>query len=330
MRHLNYRLNIEKMYRIMREFDACPKLNKKERTPAKLAKIISEVYRAQPETKHTLEGVIQAEEYTWMIGGQATYFFEDDKVAEGVMRGAHALHNPDALFDGPESFVIMLPDSLDFGGRPPGSGLLVYLDQHNHRDRNLFKPFYEAMGLPVPGVEMRGDMGNWTLCISYQQDTTTDVWYRVAMPSHGLVETMHCADHEGYVEYMDRTNRFNFFRNLSLDKKEQAYQFDLVRLVTGFLLYRRALPDRVRPGLPGGVSKAPITEFTKDRTNYSLRHPKGHSKPQDRAAHYRRWHFRQLMADRYYKGEHAHCEKGSRVVLVSDAYIGEAEVYTTT
>ena len=38
-------------------------------------------------------------------------------------------------------------------------------------------------------------------------------------------------------------------------------------------------------------------------------------------AHYRRWHFRQLRNERYYRGEYANLPRGSRIVFVNEASV---------
>jgi len=244
------------------------------------------------------------------------------------MRGSYSIKETLPLYKGNESFILMLPDNFAFG-EVKGSGLLVTVFNHNNRGDELFAPFFSSLGLNQPDITVAGEQGDFTMCISYQENPNSQMYMRVAMPNVWLADICHMETLAEYSALMKEKNRFNFFHGSMLDTPEMDYQFQVLRFVMGFMVYRHAMPQRIQAGLPSAAAKHEFTtpHFPKPNTSI-VSHPSRETG--EVAGHYRSWHFRQLTDDRYYKGEHENKQKGSRIVLVSDSFVTKGEVHVST
>ena len=302
--------------------------DKKKASPAVLFDQLSHIYKTDPRIMETLDCMIHAEEHYWMNYGQQVYFFEDADFCRNVMRGSYAIKETLPLYHGNESFILMLPDDFTFCGQK-GSGLLVTVFNHAQRTNELFTSFFESMKLPVPNVTTSGEQGEYTVCISYQEKAGSYMYMRVAMPNVWLADICQMETLEQYSQLMKDRNSFHFFHGMGLDVPEMEYQFEVLRFVMGFMVYRHAMPQRIRDGLPSGISKHEFTtpHFQKPHTRIVSHPAKEKGEVQ---GHYRSWHFRQLTDDKYYKGEHEGKAKGSRIVFVSDSFVTKNEVHVST
>jgi len=328
VKHIGYKFNSVKIAQSARKAGVVKK-SKKSSGPAAVADALSVVYKRHPQMLQTMECIMHAEEYNWMTASQQVYFFESADMARNIMRGSYQLKDTAPLYKGPESFVLMLPDDLRIAGRA-GSGLLVSVIDHSKRGIEIFDKFFDALKIPRLDVQTKGEQGSYTVCVDYQENIGTMEYMRCAMPNTYIEHVMKLQTVEEYTAFMKETNCFNYFAGLSLDAAEQAYQFEMMRLVCGFLVYKHALPERVRAGLPGKVDHQEYSSihFTKPHTA-TVCSPT--QQPRIGVeAHYRTWHFRQLMADRFYKGEHASKAPGSRIVFVSDALVNRGDIETFT
>ena len=327
MKHRSYSFNSVQVVQLMRKSGAID-LPKKSRTTSGLAIALGKLYKMEPKMLQTMECVIHCEEYNWMSSGQLVYFLESADMARNIMRGSFNIKDTEPLYKGAESFVLMLPDDLLIDGRK-GSGCLVTIQDHALRGENIFNSFFDAAGLPRTEVRTSGEHGKFTVCIDYQEKSGSNMYTRAAIPNHYIEKVMAMDTLEQYRAFMEETNCFNYFMGSDLDLSEQQYQFELLRLVCGFLVYKHALPDRVRPGLPSNTrGEEASSPFFKRPQAFTVCHP--HAEHKEVAGHYRSWHFRQLMAERFYQGEHANKKPGERIVFVSDSFVnrGDAEIYT--
>ena len=324
MKHRGYKFLTEQLAGIARKAGLVD-LPKKQRNTAGLLKAVGAIFEASPHLRATLDCLICAEECYFLAHGKRVYFLEDAEIARSIQRGAYNITSADALYQGAESFVLMIPNGLTFAGRQ-GSGVLVTIFSHVERKDRVFNDFFDSIGQPRAEVKTRGDLGDFTVCVSYQQGLLSAEYCRMAMPSHSIEHCMAFDSHEQYAAYQQEHNKFDFIGGIDLDLAESQYQWDLIRLVCGFLIYRVALPDRIIEGLPGFNPKDATTQYVKQVDAVHVHHPKGaHRSPE---GHYRTWFFRQLVHERYYQGEHAHKPRGSRMVFVQDSFIGDVDAAT--
>jgi hypothetical protein len=330
MKYRGYKFNSLKLTQQIRKLPQFKKFKNQTGVPA-IANTLSIAYKNSPQLFQTMECMIHAEEYRWLSTDQQVYFFETSDMAYNIMRGSYNLKDSAALYVKPESFVLMLPDDFLIAGKK-GSGLLVTVFNHALRGSEMFDKFFDALDVPRLPVHTKGEQGDFTVCVDYQEKIGSMEYMRCAMPNTYIEQVMKMNTLAEYKAFMTKTNCFDYFAGMTLSGAEQDYQFELMRLVCGFLVYKHALPERLRDGLPN--AKVDYQEYTsqyfKKPKTTTICQPASNTSATDKQAHYRSWHFRQLMADRFYKGEHEGKKIGSRIVFVSDAMVnrGDAEVAT--
>lgn len=106
----------------------------------------------------------------------------------------------------------------------------------------------------------------------------------------------------------------------ALSPTEQKMQILLARLAMSFWIYWQANPGAIAEGTPGRVQDgdAPMLGKALEMMASNTASTTG---GRETVEHYRRWHFRQLRDERYYRGEFAGQPLGSRWVFVHDAYV---------
>jgi len=318
MKYRTYKLNSEQITRVARKAKTV-KFAKKDKALTMIQKTLSWLYRVQKGIISTMECVIHAEEYLWLRSDKRVYFPADLDMAESIMKGTYSVKDENAFYIEPESFILNLPEGLAFNGNDKGTGLLVVISPHDDRAKDVYGEFMEWLDLPPVNVEVDDQQGRFTIMVTYQDNTHSDMYMRISIPSFNAIKILQMHSAEEFQAYMTETNNFKFKKGNRLDSEELAYQYEMMRFVCGFLVYKKALPHRIQSGLPSMSAKIASTPFTKDKKNYIVRHPIGTHI--NSTGHYRSWHFRQLMNERYYRGEHKNQKIGSRVIFVSDSYV---------
>jgi len=305
------------------------KHNKKDASPKTLFAHLGHVYKSHPELRQTMDCMVHAEEHFWMHNGQQIYFFEDAQFCKNIIRGTYSIKETMPLFHGNESFILMLPEQFALANVNKGSGLLVTIFRHTDRELQVFDNFFDSINQERANVEIVGEHGDWMICVSYQEVAGSDVYSRVAIPNIWIEAVCNMENLQQYIDHMKDKNRFDYFAGALLDSPELDYQFQIFRFVIGFLVYRHALPERIREGLPNKVAPHEYTSPFVPKPHTSIvSHPA--KEKGEVQGHYRSWHFRQLTDDRYYKGEHEDKQKGSRIIFVSDSFVKKGEAHLST
>ena len=126
---------------------------------------------------------------------------------------------------------------------------------------------------------------------------------------------------------------YNLISSKSLERRPIKMDGDvtvIAKLVASVMVYINALGDEVlHRGVPFKkenakfLSKGLNPTDKKEPDLFTLRGPKGYT-GRKQGAHYRRWHFRTLKNERFYKtGEWAGKPIGSRVVFVRDSFVNK-------
>lgn len=327
MKHRSYKFIMEQNANMLRK-NGYIEASKKNRNLDYLSQGVRFLVQHNREFLETLENVICAEEWYWLNSDKDVYFFDDAETARNVSNGSYRIEDITPMFSGNESFVLMLPKEFAINGSTQGGGFLVTVFDHTQRNQDIFAPYYNhALDIPSPNIQRVGDHGNWTVSVSYQEDGHSGYRMRCAMPNHQINGLLKCKSVADYRDYMRDNNHFNYLGGADLEGAEFAYQFEVMRLVAGFLVYRHALPERIKSGFPTGSHKDAHTQVIKRVQATTVSAPAGVEK--STSTHYRSWHFRQLIDDRFYKGEHEQKARGSRVVFVKDSMVNR-EVKAST
>lgn len=321
MKYRTYRLNSEGITRKLLKHGVI-KVKKKASALERIRVGMNYIYSSGMVELSSMEVVIHAEEMLWLKSDKVIYFPIDKGMAEALMQGTYSVKNEAAFYTEPESFILNLPEGLSFNGNSNGSGLLVTVVPHDDRAGAIYHNFMDWIDRPRVNVESDNKDGSFTITITYQDthDEKVGVYSRIAVPSENAVKVLQMTTVEEFTAYMRETNSFDKYKNkIPLSDDEMAYQFEVMRFVCGFMVYKKALPQRVIQGLPALHSKQVSTPYTKDAKPMLIKHPQAGR--DSYKGHYRSWHFRQLMNERFYHGEHANKKRGSRVIFVSDSYV---------
>ncbi len=325
MRNKGYFLNSEKLANMHRKYS-----KKEEKRKRKNIDLIPEalrfLYLEQPKIIQTLDFIIHAEEHAWLSSDRKCYFFDDLETCKNVAKGVYRIDDIEPIFQGPETFQMMIPKGMKFNNINTGGGLLVTLHDaaEGAREDSLFTPFLKSLGLPRIKATRNNDdeyNGVFGMSIIYQE-------------KHGSIEYMRCCFNSGLLNYvlrhqtndayqaeLKRVNGFKYLEGALLNPPEEDYQYEILRLVLGFLVYRMALPERIREGYPEGGESDAKTALVRNLNAITIQSPK--KEKTSPTGHYRSWHIRQLNHERYYKGEYERQPAGSRMIFVKDTYVNQ-------
>ena len=326
-------MNIEKCFNMLRK-SGVHGINKKDRGMKGMQAAMNKIYTRAPEIISTMEPSFHADEYYWATKSKKVYFPASEELVKNLIAGSFNIQDPVALMGGEsESFILMLPKGMEIGGRKVGSGLLVTMMPIKQRAESMFPELFQWIGIPTPEIVVPGGLvTDFSIAINYQEDIDTIGYSRLIMPSSDFSTVIAMKSADEFIEYYEKTNQCpNLDGYMPLDREGYVYQFELFKLVCGFLVYRRCMADRFTEGLPAEFNKFESTSACMPEYKAAVfTGPDGYSHG-PKSAHYRSWHFRQLMDERYYKGVHAAEKPGSRVVFVRDSYVGaEVEPETVT
>jgi len=314
--------------------------------PALMLKIFwQSVIRHSPELLNTLDTLILTEEVWHKNQGSPTFLPESEDVARFLSSYGGSQLTEQSLFDESlRTFVLAIPEQ---GVDVPKAvehlnaktGLLVSLKREQDLEP-MSQPFLEMLNLPAEKFAYKGVPASTLFNLSITYTTRGDhdqMRTRFTVASKDLVEWLKDPTPENFIQLMSRYERNSdakFLGKIQLTEDEQRVESCLLKYVVGALLIQRSMPERIKRGLPNRTNM-----LNQDKTGlakptlYSITPPQ--SKPRSASVNtfYRQAHFRALVHERYYKGEHAHLERGSRVVFVSDTIVSrgeEIEAYTIT
>lgn len=316
MKYRTYPLNLERLTRLARKAGV---VGKGQGTEG-IRSVMSDAYGAMPGLIQTMDFIIHSEEWHWLTSDKVVYYPGSLDLARSLMSAKFSASDAAAFYDGFESFILAFPEGVFFDGKP-AQPCLVTICLHKQRSLNFLSKFGQAIGvgkINVAGRQM--DEDGYSIAINYMDHTNPALIIRMCLASDMLPRVLACESLQEHIDAMGELNEFAYVGNMDLDGTDHAYQYELTRFILRFLMYKKALPERIIDGLPGVGRKEVETPMAMGRTHRIIQAPaRTHDAPE---AHYRSWHFRQLSHERYYRGEHKKSPPGSRVVFVSDAYVG--------
>ena len=325
MKYKTYTLMMEKIASMMRRGGM---INKKLKGDSALQTAITELVKEQPEICQTLDFIVMMEEWNWLESARHIYYLESAQVANSIINSKIALSSAEALYSGPESFILALPKDTIVNNAKAHSGVMVTVGKHSDRQEGFVNPFCEWLSTKRMKLDQADDKdwtGSFGIYITYRGSSTDQSHVvRVCMNSDELIHYINSDSLAEYMESMpDWEAKKEYSHVFSLSLEERAYQFDILKLVASFLVYKKALPGRVVSGYP--VQNNEKTATGKDVKNvqpFIIKRPQNNEAQDYKTSHYRRWHFRQLTHERFYRGEHKKEAIGSRVIFVQDSVVG--------
>lgn len=224
-----------------------------------------------------------------------------------------------------DTVMIALPRDFKIMGASI-SGLMVSFFEKNSDLAQRGQAFVERCwkGGPVPIFKSVSKTNERTIAISYVIDNEKgnhgESIYNRGMLTEDRIKKILSLEGDELIEYMNHSMK-RVSRN-NLNDKERMIQGHLMRLIISLLVYIQSFGyDKViQPGLP--QNKAPkslqIDKAFRDGAFSRIKN----SFPREVASQTRSAHFRQLSHPRYYQGEHANKEPGSRIIYVSEYLVG--------
>lgn len=290
------------------------------------AEAIARLFAFQPEMLGTMDTLVLAEEFFWERSGKHV-IFPLPEVVDQLLDAQYQL-GAEALFDWPyESCILALPSAGPLADIP---GALVTWHRSGDRTKRITDPFIKGHKVNVELEERMDPALN-------EDDMVIAINYRIAMSADG---DMGCARavfpasrlpfllaSDDPFDFLIRLGSFGVYKGEeSLTPQEASVQLRLLKLIAGMALLNGIAPNTLlQPGLPG-IRFAGAEKLPKGALGVRFLVPQADKTP--RVGHHRRWHFRTLRDERFYQGEHAHKPRGSRVIFVSDALVGEGESET--
>jgi hypothetical protein len=299
-------------------------ITKKDTTESALQRAMTFINKKEPRMLDTLEFLIHAEEYYWLKNGKHAYFFDSSATARALIDSSFVINDLGAACENGETFMLCLPDDLTLGNQKVTSGALVVIGKHIDRADFVINSYAKWIdkGKLQCNMDMGEDPEHLGLYICYQEHYGSCEYMRMAMPISNVNKCLSFDSADEYNAYMKKTNAFNYFAGIHLDAPEMSFQFDLVRLVGALLLYKKAMPERLKQGLPFSFKEQHFdSRYIKSHKPVVLHSPAASAQGANMSVHYRSWHFRQLMDKRFYQREHAAKPIGSRIVFVRDSIV---------
>jgi hypothetical protein len=325
MSYHTYYLNLARIEQIMWKANLL-KYTKKQRGMATMRDAIRTILLHEEKMYRTIDLPIMLEEYKW-LQDRHVIFPENKTLLNRLLKATTKIKDSTKLFSEEQTFMLALPRDFKIHSQP-ATGVLVHISNWTKR-RHLTHDFFDWVNLPQP--DLKRTTQEMTVCITYQHHSDTkDCYYRAIIPVSLIGKLLNA---ESGAEYWDILGKFDDTANigaLELTHDQAAYQQVLVRLILAVLLYKKTVPTALISGYPVHKKKAPKMDM-RSVTKYSdftLQIP--HSEHNSPTFHYRSWHFKQLMADRYYQGEYENLERGSRVIFVKDTFVNLDDIKPAT
>lgn len=176
----------------------------------------------------------------------------------------------------------------------------------------LHKPFEELTGHKI----VRNTDLDIVLTVSYK---IGDVSYRSCVDVSEVMEKI--------TSGIELSKDLSSVYDQRLSNKEQQLTNLQMRIAVQLLIFNAATDNKyLVSGFPE-QSKFQLPSNT-IRTYWNASHLAYTPTTQSVSSHIRSAHFRNLRDDRYYKGQYANLEKGTRWTLVSESFIGGNETFT--
>ena len=315
---------------------AGPKRQKEVRKKAGLKNVSEKIlmqmiHKKRPDLIFSMDYQILMEEHYWLNSKKHIIYPQNSDVLDVLLKAKFTLKET-AGFDLPhKSFILALPKDFTINGHKP-SGVLVSWETYRKREQTIIRQFWEDIeikGIPIKEPEGRNiDERAISIAFHMKPDNDRPAYYRMTMP-----ESMIPGILEGDEKVQDDLNRgFNrttYIDYVSTENSEKKTQHDLFRIICALGIYTMHSDEVLVEGYPGRLAPQhfpPDARAANRSTLKMLAKRKGTSP----TAHYRSWHFRQLLDEKYYRNEHAKKPRGSRVVFVRDTEVKQGSTTPET
>jgi len=278
-----------------------------------------------------LDFPIFCEEYNWKRKGRHCIFPQDSSVVDRLLSAEFESSHLDALELPFDSFILAMPRGYTSNGVEIPSALITTGVFGEYGDK-VMNRFCDAIGMEHPEHQFPEELtGQSCLHLVYKDPRAPAarmLYARASIPSSQFDDLLGTNDLDEFQAIAGNYSNSNMLNIMDNEPHDQVIQYTLLKLTLAIGVFNQATDGvHIRDGVPS--SKISFIGSPSDLRPRSatLGMPDLASKgvTGDREPHYRRWHFRQLMSERYYQNEHAHRPRGSRWTFVKDAYVSGSQ-----
>lgn len=309
------------------------KIKKAEKSAAKAnpVSILREFIDYDPSFVNKMDFLIMADEKFWENEGNHTIFPENTLVLDNLLKARFSIEKSIG-FDLPfSSFILSLPQGYKVDGYPIPSCLVTWIEYESAHEQTIY-PFCDYLGVQRPRVIQKtvANGGDYALRIIFRDRNDSFLYNRaVALESH-LPAILRAKNTSEFLSILGTYQNTNLQKVITPDDVDLNIQFRLFKLIAAIGVYNIATEGKkLQDGLPSSLSPKIIGKAPEMRLAMSTL--SNHPAPQGSTAgaskeypevHVRSWHFRELRDERFYKGEHSHKPKGSRIIFIPETVVG--------
>ena len=276
---------------------------------------------------NTLDFAICCEEYYWRLGPRRIIFPKDASVLNMLLQAKFSLSKADGFQLPYDQFILAIPKEYKFAGLTI-TGVLVSMARNSDEMNEKIDPFIKVCTKGSQSAKTPpGRKGMLTFNFQFSHDPKT-TYSRMSVHLEDLPLILSSNRYQELSEALPMFSSKGYAFTESCNDKELQAQYELLKLIASmsvYVMYARSNDrhDILQDGLPGKFSNHQFSSLghrkSKHTTLASMSGIKGNQ--ESPTGHYRSWHFRQLVHEKYYKNEYQNMEKGSRIVFVSDTMV---------
>ena len=232
--------------------------------------------------RHNVKNLLA--EIAWSESSRKIIFIESLELINELTSGVFTIPKPEVIKPFSECFIVHLPKPTEYLCEDVAS-LLVNISEYNSSPNDKYIEVYSSD--------------------SNRAKFRCDTFYKWSLINEILSTN-------GYKEYKNKYS-----------SEFSKIEYQVLRLVAGLIVYASTSNEAIVPGFPemGNIEeRSLLAKSSVER--YTLKRIHAGDNKTHKGEHYRSFHLRQLVDERYYQGQYSHLEPGSRIVTVKGAYIG--------
>lgn len=254
-------------------------------------------------------------EYGWMQSERHSIFIDSDKTIESLRRGKYSIQDFTPSLAPYESFMVCLPSKTMF---------------HDTEIEGVLVSYYEGIDISPVALDfishVIGCDANKSIEMMRESPDfqSLKIQYTVKGECYPGIITLNPTNLRSFIDAKDGQDFINRIDGPIMDAKGNPdavlVQYELLRVILPLMIYIKAKPDALQKGLPKGGIRF-TGELDTSSTKETLSIGKEHQYRGRLGEHVRTWFIRQLVHERFYKGEYAHYKPGSRLIFVDETTV---------
>ena len=275
------------------------------------------LFAAVPQMRQSLNYSVISEEYYWRGHSQVVLFPEDTQVIERLLKAKLDIKMSSGIRMPHESFILAFPRDYKINGQPAQSCLITQLSR-KRRFTHMHEPFTQKYFGTSNTIDETSEGNGIHIC--YRDPLNRAMTVRSCIPETSMTAALHAKTPEQWHDVLGSYDPERDSTIVELSTQDILYQMALIQIIMRVAVYASACDSALREGYPTIRPKhlEPKGISYTDKTLQLARTGKGDTKEV-----YRSWFFRQLVHERYYRGEHAGEPIGSRIVFVTDTVVNQ-------